>query len=146
MHVSCCRAIITINGNLQPTRCWLLGKCSAWLVLEYITNPSYSTSLWFCPIWNWKTPAFYAELAKRVATSQMQSTKNIQYKLKFYILYWLFVSNPSHPLILEHKLLLLKPSFVGNASPFFQIFLEKFTFYIDKFYPFNFLSPFHFSF
>jgi hypothetical protein len=40
----------------------------------------------------------------------------------------------------------LKPCFVGSASPFLQIFFEKYTFYIDKFYPFNFLSPFPFSF
>ena len=40
----------------------------------------------------------------------------------------------------------LKPCFVGRASPFLQIFFEKYTLYIDKFYSFNFLSPFPFSF
>jgi hypothetical protein len=39
-----------------------------------------------------------------------------------------------------------KPCFVGSASLFLQFFLKKYTFYIDKVYPFNFLSSFPFSF
>jgi hypothetical protein len=31
--------MIAFYGNLQHTRCWLIGICSVWLVLEYITNP-----------------------------------------------------------------------------------------------------------
>ena len=34
MHVSVPLYMITIYGNLQYTRCWVLGKCSL-LVLEY---------------------------------------------------------------------------------------------------------------
>jgi hypothetical protein len=33
----------------------------------------------------------------------------------------------------------LKPCFVGSASPFLQFFFEKYTLYIDRLYPFNFL-------
>ena len=92
ISICMCRAImqavplmIKIYGNLQQTRCWLLGKCSL-LVLEYITNPFL---VLLCGFAQYETERLqYVDLAQRRRKCNPQ----------------IHVERHLIPLILQHKL------------------------------------------